>query len=40
MIFGALVLNGDISGCFFHFFEVFIFLAVRWVTEQKLAQSE
>ena len=27
-------------GIFFHFFEIFIFLAVRWLKGQKIAQNE
>ena len=40
MIFGALVLNDDISRCFFHFFEILIFWTVRGVKGQKIAQNE
>ena len=39
MIFGTLVWNDDISRLFFHFFEIFIFHAVRGVKGQKLAQN-
>ena len=39
MIFGTLVWNDDISRLFFHFFEIFIFHAVRRVKGQKLAQN-
>ena len=40
MIVGTVVLNNDSSGCFFHFFEIFIFRAVRWVKVEKIAQNE
>ena len=41
MSFGALVENDDISrGFFFISFEIFIFLAVRGVKGQKIAQNE
>ena len=40
MIFGALVLNDDISRWFFHFCEFFIFRAVRGLKEQKMAQDD
>ena len=39
MIFGIVVLN-DISRCFFHFPEVFIFRAVRRVKGQNIAQNK
>ena len=40
MIFGALVLNDDISRCFFHFFEIFVFWAVKGVKWRSIAQNE
>ena len=40
MIFGLIVKNYDISSCFFHFFEIFIFQAVKEVKWQKIAQNE
>ena len=40
LIFGTLVWNDDISRCFFHFFEILIFQALRGVKGQKLAQNE
>ena len=40
MIFVTLVDNDDISRCFFHFFEIFIFWAVREVKGQKITHNE
>ena len=40
MIFGTLVLNDDTCRCLFHFFEIFIFGAVRGLKGLKIAQSE
>ena len=40
MIFGALVLNDDSSRCFFHFFEFFVFWAVKGVEGRSIAQNE
>ena len=40
MIFGAPVLNDDISRHFFHFFVIFIFWAVGEVKGLKIAQNE
>ena len=40
MIFGALVLNDDISRGFFHFFEIFVFWAVKGVKWRSIAQNE
>ena len=40
MIFGTLVLNDDISRQFIHFFESFIFGAVRVIKGQKIAQND
>ena len=40
MIFGTLVYNDGISSCYFHFFEIFIFGAIRGVKVQKIAQNE
>ena len=35
MVFGALVLNDDISRYFFHIFEIFVFWAVKGVKGRK-----
>ena len=40
MIFGTLVLNDDISRQLIHFFESFIFGAVRVIKGQKIAQND
>ena len=40
MIFGTLVLNDDISRQYIHFFESFIFGAVRVIKGQKIAQND
>ena len=40
MVFVTLVLNDDIPRHFFHFFEIFIFRAVREVKEHKYSCSE
>ena len=40
MFLGTLVLNDDISRCFFHCFEIFIFWAVRGVKRKSIAQNE
>ena len=40
MIFGTMVYIDDISGGFFHLFEIFIFRAVMGVNGQKIALNE
>ena len=40
MIFGPLVLNDNISRCFFHFFELSSFWAVKRVKGQKIVENE
>ena len=40
MIFGTLVENDDISSCFLHFFDIFIFWAVRGVKGLKIIQNQ
>ena len=40
IIFGTFVSNDDISRHFFHFFEIFIFHAVRRVKGQKMVQND
>ena len=40
MIFGTLVKDDDISRHFFHFFDIFIFGAIRQLKGQKIVQFE
>ena len=40
MIFGTPVYNDDISRCYFHFFDIFIFWAVRGVKGQEIAKND
>ena len=40
MIFGTLVLDDDISRCFFHFFKILIFRVVRKIKWQKIPRND